>query len=70
MLLTEEEAKTKWCPEVKILLSPPQYEGGPHYIMTNRYNDSSYNCIASECMMWKKSLMEENKGYCGKTGKG
>lgn len=43
MTYTEDVAKTKWCPEVKILLAPPQYEGGSAYIMTNRYSSNNYN---------------------------
>lgn len=69
MICTESEAKTKWCPEIKILLAPPSYEGGSAFIMTNRFGDSSYNCIASGCAQWEWSQFEENKGYCGKTRK-
>ena len=66
MTYTEDVAKTKWCPEVKILLVPPQYEGGSAYIMTNRYGSNNYNCIASECMQWQ---WDGERGYCGKARK-
>jgi hypothetical protein len=46
--MKESEAKTKWCPHVRIAF--PETSG-------NRDMDSSnnpiYNCIGSGCMMWE-----------------
>ena len=46
--MTEEEAKTKWCPMVRHMVYPNTFDpsGGniPH----------EYSCcIASDCMMWR-----------------
>ncbi len=62
MILTEEEARTKWCPHDK----------------TERYNNfAAHNrCIASDCMAWRwaKPIDEFDgtvvrTGYCGLAGK-
>ena len=58
MLLTEEQAREKWCPHVRYLAVFKGAEekiacGGPY----NRgAKDSGLNmsrCIASDCMMWR-----------------
>lgn len=45
--MTEDKAKTKWCPHVRHMVYPNTVDpsGGnmPHY---------SSCCIASDCMMW------------------
>lgn len=46
MLLTEEEAKTKWCPQAR---SGEPDEGSGW----NRYKDHGCCCIASECAAWR-----------------
>lgn len=65
--MTEEEAKTKWCPHMS-----QQMMGFQHLLMTGQINHSeqelSASCIASECMMWKDS--DDNYdypegGHCG-----
>ena len=73
--MTEEEAKTKWCPHARVVLPAGGYASG------NRFDDSQPNpdymesrCIASDCMMWKwlrssgkdgYGRPEEKTGYCG-----
>jgi len=49
--MTEEEAKTKWCPSVQIV---SYVEDGKNYAISNRKDKDSRNtnCIASDCMMW------------------
>ena len=64
--MTEEEAKTKWCPMVRIgdMNAPTGL---------NRGNNSNNNCIASDCAMWvwdpKYNAMKEQlvptSGHCG-----
>ena len=78
--MTEEEAKTKWCPYQEIRLSmvastlaniisrwPNDAEKFTKAVNENR------NCIASGCMMWRTTLHgTEGKvyeGYCGLSGK-
>lgn len=56
---TEEQAKTKWCPETRAL----QYQGSGS---VNRRTDSP--CIASGCMHWrwlKASQHPSGLGYLG-----
>jgi hypothetical protein len=62
-MMTEEEAKTKWCPFMRT----------PHAL-----GPTANRCIASECMAWRKwtpyystiePYVDEGKGYCGLAGK-
>lgn len=65
--MTEEEAKTKWCPAYR----EPD----------NRGDHKSVNCIGSACMAWRwqrispPGLMagtgqySDTDGYCGLAGK-
>ena len=54
--MTEEEAKTKWCPFVR------QAQNGTIW-SSNRWGDSRNpqpcRCIASECMAWRWRLERE-----------
>lgn len=77
--MTEEQAKTKWCPMVRT----PVFENGQNQGLSA--NDPNYTystclCIASDCMMWRitkeghsittgayKDVPSE--GYCGLAGK-
>jgi|LSQX01.3.fsa_nt_gb hypothetical protein len=75
--MTEEEAKTKWCPMVR---HTKDNEGA--FYTTNGQSSKSFQwCIASDCMMWRwyerisnnnlntKDQQEKIKGYCGLAGK-
>lgn len=65
--MTEEEAKTKWCPMVP----------GFNHAARNRQIDdrNGYRCIASACMMWRTTeLLDDDNvlrkvSYCGLAGK-
>lgn len=52
--MTEDEAKTKWCPQMGI--AHPKSNDGNHD-----------KCIASDCMMWRfvTDNDSDNNGYCG-----
>lgn len=69
MILTEDEAKTKWCPMGR------RWTAGPSGAATTNVGAC---CIASGCMMWRRlSALDENgrmmtpevHGYCGLAGK-
>jgi len=76
-MLTEEEAKKKWCPEVRLTASDGEWH-------TNRPPGNapdaveSYLCCASMCMAWRWGIIEHQRnlpasdrtraGYCGKAG--
>lgn len=73
--MTEQEAKTKWCPMVRLLS-----EGQPGQLLSNRPNSApGGNCIGSGCMMWRirrwdsypdgQCPPEPADGYCGLAGK-
>ena len=66
--MTEDEAKTKWCPVVRAAY----VAGDAHGIAAvNRNpdktnNTTSVNCIASECMMWRWDEQQSSAdGHCG-----
>lgn len=69
--MTEEEAKTKWCPMVRWYGNANQYE--------DVFDNRGYNCtcVASGCMMWRwnykkeenRDLYKDHDGYCGLAGK-
>jgi hypothetical protein len=81
MILTEEEAKTRWCPFARQLM-----RAGDTWAPANRdrdYDDMCL-CIASQCMAWrwnnamseaefvKMATTGETKapvGFCGLAGK-
>jgi hypothetical protein len=52
--VTEEEAKTKWCPHVRAY-------GLPEFPAFNRHSDGSVDratgCIGSACMMWRWGIL-------------
>lgn len=65
MLVTETEAKTKWCPMIRI-------SDGSNTLGVGR-QDPLCRCIASGCMMWQWDdghpanavAGEDFKGCCG-----
>ena len=54
--MTENEARKKWCPMVRVTVTPNDatWQGN---MLTNRGQVPAANtdtlCIASDCMMWK-----------------
>ena len=68
--MTEDEAKKKWCPMVRDGIEPMGNTAGDE----NRIPDWSL-CIASDCMMWRWSEgngergIGNEQGCCGLTEK-
>lgn len=64
--MTEEEAKTKWCPTARthdgdrIASVNRKYDGGP---------DIGAQCLGSGCMAWRWDTNIQINGYCGLAGK-
>ena len=71
MLLTEDEAKTKWCPFVRASI----YEAADNDVSGNRAGPlrESGGCIASACMAWRWGepdlLDRPRRGFCGLSGR-
>lgn len=78
-MMTEEEARTKWCPMARVVGSVDMHDGPP--IGGNRVGhpwrlspfEEQCRCIASECMAWR-SVMDmrdasSDHGYCGLAGR-
>ena len=76
MILAETQAKTKWCPMSRYILSDNVG------LVSNRHghvNDPWDSCLASDCMVWRWKTLpagdipgttgtaHEGKGYCGLT---
>lgn len=74
MIVTEEEAKTKWCPESRTGM----YAGSGGVAVNRHCADEvrdETRCIGSACMAWRfiypsapTALATPLKGYCGKAG--
>jgi hypothetical protein len=68
--MTEEEAKTKWCPMVRFQIgtNDATWQGNAY---TNRGEvlspPESVMCIASDCMMWRWWDSNKYSGRCGLT---
>lgn len=73
--MTEDEAKTKWCPMVQVTAA--QHFNDVEYGDNRGNGDEDHNCIASNCMMWRwdelfRTQKEKDNGiklygYCGLT---
>jgi hypothetical protein len=70
MLMTEAEAKTKWCPMARVddggrcsvnRLGPMNASIG------EPIDDPAANCLGSRCMVWCNGHAA-GKGYCGLAG--
>lgn len=82
-MMTEDEAKKRWCPMVRVIVTPQCVEWQQR-ALTNRISfvesgSSESNCIASDCMAWRweddliaeeyRPKKKSNKGYCSLAGK-
>lgn len=66
--MTEDEAKTKWCPMVRAGIDAGMAVN--HHVDMRPKGDGVYDqsrCIGSGCMMWRWHSNEGKgfKGYCG-----
>lgn len=82
MRLTEEEAKSKWCPFARIIVEP---DVGDARVAGNRWmgeqaptnSPTNSECLGSGCMAWrwgtqllteKIAIQDRTRGYCGLAG--
>lgn len=66
-MYTEEEAKEKWCPMVR--LHCVDSHCADNRLANNYELPDGTLCIASECMMWRWHSANKEYGYCGLAGK-
>lgn len=70
-ILTEQEAKTRWCPLAK---QGDAFGKESQWVAINRLSDGSplSLCIGSECMAWRKAHSDDangtERGFCGAFG--
>jgi len=57
MILSEQEARNKWCPFARVRSGVNRHYDGTIMISTC--------CIASECMAWRSTDDDIDIGYCG-----
>jgi hypothetical protein len=83
MLVTEEQAREKWCPFVRFdnegcnrhhVQAHRMLETGEQVARYSNDNPVYARCVASECMAWTwKSELDKSvplrTGYCGLAGK-
>jgi hypothetical protein len=74
--MTEEEAKTKWCPFARLIAEMRSNLGNVGFTESHNRRatedgdgfPSAARCIGSSCMAWRWKSLNES-GYCGLAGK-
>jgi hypothetical protein len=69
MLLTEGEARSLWCPEVRLATYERDGESEANGINAwhNERIPAQAHCVGAHCMMWRWST-QSGRGYCGLAG--
>jgi hypothetical protein len=74
--MTEDEAKTKWCPHVRHTALP--MSNGDAAVYDNRSCEVAFHvagcCIGSACMAWRFNIgmgssLPMGTGFCGLAGR-
>lgn len=56
-MITEDEAKEKWCPAARVLVATPDVKGTGnrvvHDVGLGESNPNQARCIGSACMAWR-----------------
>lgn len=81
MLLTEAQARKKWCPYVRFSLTERDGNASNRHMDAARMivqNPMYSQCIASDCMAWREATDGQGhqegddprffRGYCGLAG--
>lgn len=69
--MTEEEARTRWCPMYRVVVDPSSQS-----LYGNMLNPGAMTCAASLCMAWRwfdESSVDgvrdnQQRGHCGLAG--
>jgi len=81
MILTEAEAKTKWCPHARVIVPITEAETNEMVDTAtgNRIDNGKVpknsKCIGSSCMAWRWRMYlqaepdQHSRGYCGLSGR-
>ena len=63
--MTEEQAKTKWCPQSRKIYHGYATLGGPfgygYAAAYNRGSKADLKCLASGCMMWRWQWLSDDR---------
>ncbi len=69
-MMTEDEAKQRWCPLVRFKSGNTGSETA--FNRQRGYDETAadLNCIGSRCMAWhwRSASLDEDLGYCGAFG--
>lgn len=71
--MTEIEAQRKWCPFSRVSLitaaggaaAANRNLRGALMHQAETYGPNSANCIGTQCMAWRRSAFDNNRGSCG-----
>lgn len=69
--MTEDEAKIKWCPFVRVLITPDNAMWKGKLISNRSEHPPVVNdrCIGSDCALWVwsecKQVTQGRQGHCG-----
>lgn len=70
--MTEEEAKARWCPFVRVGMYGLNSSTGQNRGIAMA-TPGTINCIASACMAWRQEIITmpapSINGFCGLAGK-
>lgn len=65
--MTEDDARTKFCPMQRIRLKGSD-KGSCNILVEDDGSQTTTKCIASDCMMWVKRYPDSltcDEGHCG-----
>jgi len=66
--MTEDEAKTKWCPWARVRGGESRFSSYREGIGHISLPHSGTHCLGSGCMAWRWSELESRTGHCGNAG--
>jgi hypothetical protein len=67
-IMSEQEAKSKWCPFSRVNWNGVSVNRIPHDIAREASIRHQTHCIADQCMAWRRSMGEKDSGFCGLAG--